>query len=167
MSTLLGRILKLNRSLSHKSVKNNYVLQSTNYSTRELLKEAYCRTKLKCRCKYNCKKINLFNRKNVFNIVYFLAKKLPQDVNPQGVFACNELDLSEVSVYGFDYDYTLAHYKPSLEHLLYNLGRDMLLEKYKVNVNLILYCLNFFYFTFLIYILFLLITCLISKITKV
>lgn len=78
----------------------------------------------------------------MFNIVWFLAKKLPQDVNPQGVFACNELDLSEVSVYGFDYDYTLAHYKPTLEHLLYNLGRDMLLEKYKVDVNLNLYCLK-------------------------
>lgn len=65
----------------------------------------------------------------------FLAKKLPQDVNPQGVFACNELDLSEVQVYGFDYDYTLAHYKPTLEHLLYNLGRDILLEKYKVRYN--------------------------------
>lgn len=62
----------------------------------------------------------------------FLAKKLPQDVNPRGVFACNELDLSEVKVYGFDYDYTLAHYKPSLEHLLYNLGREVLLEKYNV-----------------------------------
>lgn len=62
----------------------------------------------------------------------FVAKKLPNDVNPRGVFACNELDLSEVKVYGFDYDYTLAHYKPSLEHLLYNLGRDTLLEKYKV-----------------------------------
>lgn len=60
------------------------------------------------------------------------AKKLPQDVNPRGVFACNELDLSEVKVYGFDYDYTLAHYKPTLEHLLYNLGREVLLEKYKV-----------------------------------
>lgn len=64
--------------------------------------------------------------------VNFLAKKLPNDVNPRGVFACNELDLTEVKVYGFDYDYTLAHYKPSLEHLLYNLGRDTLLEKYKV-----------------------------------
>lgn len=156
MSTLLGRILKLNRSLSHKSVKINYVLQSTNYSTRELLKEAYCRTKLKCRCKYNCKKKkNIFKSENVFNIVCFLAKKLPQDVNPQGVFACNELDLSEVSVYGFDYDYTLAHYKPSLEHLLYNLGRDMLLEKYKVNVNFNLYCLNIFLFhLFYLYIIF-------------
>lgn len=55
-------------------------------------------------------------------------------MNPRGVFACNELDLSEVKVYGFDYDYTLAHYKPSLEHLLYNLGREILLEKYKVGM---------------------------------
>ncbi|CAH2102437.1 unnamed protein product [Euphydryas editha] len=107
-NTFIGRILKISRSLSHKNFKSNYILQSTNYSTRELLKETYCRTKLKCR-----------------------SKKLPQDVNPRGVFACNELDLSEVKVYGFDYDYTLAHYKPTLEHLLYNLGRNMLLEKYK------------------------------------
>lgn len=61
----------------------------------------------------------------------FRSKKLPKDVNPHGVFACNELDLKEVDVYGFDYDYTLACYKPSLHYLLYNLGRDMLIEKYK------------------------------------
>lgn len=72
----------------------------------------------------------------IFNISFLvIAKKLPQDVNPKGVFACNELDLSEVKVYGFDYDYTLAHYKPSLEHLLYNLGREILLEKYKVCIG--------------------------------
>ncbi|XP_011504447.1 PREDICTED: 5'-nucleotidase domain-containing protein 3 [Ceratosolen solmsi marchali] len=59
------------------------------------------------------------------------SKKLPQDVNPRGVFACNELDLREVQVYGFDYDYTLACYKPSMDYLLYNLGRDMLIKKYK------------------------------------
>lgn len=63
---------------------------------------------------------------------HVLAKKLPQDVNPKAVFACNELDLKEVKVYGFDYDYTLACYKPSLEHLLYNLGRQTLIEQYKV-----------------------------------
>lgn len=71
-------------------------------------------------------------------MLYFSAKKLPQDVNPRGVFACNELDLSEVKVYGFDYDYTLAHYKPSMEHLLYNLGREYLLEKYNVSLFLII-----------------------------
>ncbi|XP_077296560.1 5' nucleotidase C [Arctopsyche grandis] len=79
-----------------------------NAVTRDLLHSAYSRTKLKCR-----------------------SKKLPQDVNPQGVFACNELDLEEVNVYGFDYDYTLADYKESLDYLLYNLGRDTLVQKYK------------------------------------
>lgn len=53
-------------------------------------------------------------------------------MNPKGVFACNELDLKEVQVYGFDYDYTLACYKPSMDYLLYSLGRDMLIQKYKV-----------------------------------
>lgn len=61
----------------------------------------------------------------------FQSKKLPKDVNAHGVFACNELDLSEVDVYGFDYDYTLACYKPCLHDLLYNLGRDMLIKKLK------------------------------------
>nr|CAH7721784.1 unnamed protein product [Callosobruchus chinensis] len=59
------------------------------------------------------------------------SKKLPKDVNPKAVFACNELDLKEVKVYGFDYDYTLACYKPSLDYLLYNLGRQTLIEQYK------------------------------------
>lgn len=72
------------------------------------LAEAYVRTKGKCK-----------------------SKKLPQDVNVKAVFACNELDLKEVKVYGFDYDYTLACYKPSLDFLLYNLGRQILIEKYK------------------------------------
>lgn len=61
-----------------------------------------------------------------------IAKKLPKDVNLNSVFACNELDLKEVEVYGFDYDYTLACYKPSLNYLLYNLGQNQLIEKYKV-----------------------------------
>lgn len=70
----------------------------------------------------------------IFYDFTILAKKLPQDVNPKGVFACNELDLKEVQVYGFDYDYTLACYKSSLDYLLYNLGRDMLIKKYKVSL---------------------------------
>jgi len=61
----------------------------------------------------------------------FSAKKLPADVHPDAVFACNELDLSEVQVYGFDYDYTLACYKPILEDLLYNLAREMLVKRFR------------------------------------
>lgn len=63
------------------------------------------------------------------------AKKLPRDVKPEAVFACNELDLSEVEVYGFDYDYTLACYKSSLDDLLYDLGKDNLIKKFKVMIT--------------------------------
>lgn len=62
----------------------------------------------------------------------FSAKKLPKDVNQTAVFACNELDLKEIQVYGFDYDYTLACYKKSLHYLLYDLARNVLIDKYKV-----------------------------------
>lgn len=41
-----------------------------------------------------------------YTLNLFLAKKLPKNVNLKGVFAANELDLEEVNVYGFDYDYT-------------------------------------------------------------
>lgn len=58
---------------------------------------------------------------------------MPKDVEKNAVFACNELDLSEIEVYGFDYDYTLACYKQSLHYLLYDLGCNMLIEKYKVS----------------------------------
>ncbi len=60
-----------------------------------------------------------------------LGKKLPPDVEVDGVFTTNELDLREVKVYGFDYDYTLACYKESVDHLIYNLGRDTLVHKLK------------------------------------
>ncbi|KAJ9593389.1 hypothetical protein L9F63_015093 [Diploptera punctata] len=76
--------------------------------SRQSLQDAYLKTKQKCK-----------------------SKKLPPDVNKNAVFSCNELDLKEVNVYGFDYDYTLAHYKPSMDFLLYKLGRDTLIEKYK------------------------------------
>ncbi|XP_076356800.1 5'-nucleotidase domain-containing protein 3-like isoform X1 [Tachypleus tridentatus] len=55
----------------------------------------------------------------------------PLDVDPHGVFANNELDLGDIEVYGFDYDYTLAVYKESLHYLIYDLGRDWLLNKFK------------------------------------
>lgn len=49
-SSLVGSIKKINRNLFNK-IETCHVLLHKNYSTRELLKEAYCRTKLKCRCK--------------------------------------------------------------------------------------------------------------------
>ncbi|XP_022915080.1 5'-nucleotidase domain-containing protein 3 isoform X1 [Onthophagus taurus] len=82
--------------------------QQTRSSSIQHLEEKYRQTKALCR-----------------------SKKLPKDVNRTGVFACNELDLKEVNIYGFDYDYTLALYKPTMDYLLYNLGRQILIEHYK------------------------------------
>lgn len=53
------------------------------------------------------------------------------------MFACNELNLDEIKVYGFDYDYTLACYKQSLNYLLYNLGRQQLVERYKYPADIL------------------------------
>lgn len=44
-------------------------------------------------------------------LLLYSAKKLPKSVNIKGVFAANELDLDEVNVYGFDYDYTWVKVK--------------------------------------------------------
>lgn len=61
----------------------------------------------------------------------FESEILPPDVNPSRVFACAGLDLSKFEVYGFDYDYTLACYKDSLHYLIYHLGREVLITKFK------------------------------------
>lgn len=53
------------------------------------------------------------------------------DVNLNSVYANNEICLDDIEVYGFDYDYTLATYKQDLHHVLYDLGRDALVTKYK------------------------------------
>lgn len=54
-------------------------------------------------------------------------------MNPKSVFTYNELDLKEAQVYGFDYDYTLTCYKPSMDNLLYSHERDMRIQKYKID----------------------------------
>ena len=68
----------------------------------------------------------------VYNQSFLVAQILPADSNPTAVFSNNELNLQEIDVYGFDYDYTLASYKESLNYLLYNLGRDALIKSRKV-----------------------------------
>ena len=51
-----------------------------------------------------------------------------EGINPKGIFANNLLRLEEVDVYGFDYDYTLALYKKTLDRLIYDLGVKSLVE---------------------------------------
>ncbi|CAI5720658.1 unnamed protein product [Peronospora destructor] len=45
------------------------------------------------------------------------------------VFANNHLRLSGIDVVGFDYDYTLCHYKEKLQHLIFSMARDHMVNK--------------------------------------
>ncbi|XP_071798954.1 5'-nucleotidase domain-containing protein 3-like [Asterias amurensis] len=51
------------------------------------------------------------------------------NVNPKTVFANNEINLSNIDVYGFDYDYTLACYTDHLHYLIYNQAMENLVER--------------------------------------
>ena len=57
-----------------------------------------------------------------------LAKPMPKDRDPLAVYANNELKLSDIDVYGFDYDYTVACYNDTLNQLIYDLGRANLVK---------------------------------------
>lgn len=76
---------------------------------------------------------NFFTKTEILEIYKskFKATYNGGEVDTQGVFANNELDMSEIDIFGFDYDYTLACYKESLHYLIYNLGRDVLINKYQ------------------------------------
>uniref|UniRef100_A0A3B4E529 5'-nucleotidase domain containing 2 n=1 Tax=Pygocentrus nattereri TaxID=42514 RepID=A0A3B4E529_PYGNA len=52
-------------------------------------------------------------------------------LNPSTIYANNEVNLDEVDIYGFDYDYTLALYSNSLNEMIYNKARQFLVEHYK------------------------------------
>ena len=60
------------------------------------------------------------------------ARPLPDDQDPTAVFCNNELDLEDIEVYGFDYDYTLACYTDALHPLIYNLAEHALITDLKV-----------------------------------
>jgi len=57
------------------------------------------------------------------------CKKLPSDVDPGAVFCNDDVNLSDVEVYGFDYDYTLASYKKGVEFLIHDNAQKRLVEE--------------------------------------
>ncbi|VDN18588.1 unnamed protein product [Gongylonema pulchrum] len=68
--------------------------------------------------------------------IYQLTKKavaMPREtrVNPRGVFCNNTLHLKNISIYGFDYDYTLAVYTTAAHKLIYDLSIQRLLKHHK------------------------------------
>ncbi|KAM6960656.1 5'-nucleotidase domain-containing protein 3 [Aplochiton taeniatus] len=52
-------------------------------------------------------------------------------VNPDTIFANNEMSLQDIEIYGFDYDYTLAFYSSNLHTLIFNIARDILINEHR------------------------------------
>jgi hypothetical protein len=57
-------------------------------------------------------------------------------IDEKSVFANNELSLRDIAVYGFDYDYTLAHYTDELNSLIYQMSLEKLIKEYSVSRRL-------------------------------
>uniref|UniRef100_A0A803TJC1 5'-nucleotidase domain containing 3 n=1 Tax=Anolis carolinensis TaxID=28377 RepID=A0A803TJC1_ANOCA len=71
---------------------------------------------------------------------YNEAKKVTKDLvpsimsnllNPDAIFSNNEMSLSDVEIYGFDYDYTLVFYSKHLHTLIFNAARDLLVNEHR------------------------------------
>uniref|UniRef100_A0A8D3BZL6 5'-nucleotidase domain-containing protein 3 n=1 Tax=Scophthalmus maximus TaxID=52904 RepID=A0A8D3BZL6_SCOMX len=52
-------------------------------------------------------------------------------VNPNTIFANNEMSLRDTEIYGFDYDYTLAFYSSHLHTMIFNIARDILITNHR------------------------------------
>uniref|UniRef100_A0A665UUH2 5'-nucleotidase domain containing 3 n=1 Tax=Echeneis naucrates TaxID=173247 RepID=A0A665UUH2_ECHNA len=52
-------------------------------------------------------------------------------VDPNTIFANNEMSLRDIEIYGFDYDYTLAFYSSHLHTLIFNIARDILITNHR------------------------------------
>lgn len=57
-------------------------------------------------------------------------KKMPK-MNPEGIYVNKNLRLDNIQVYGFDYDYTLAHYSSNLQSLIYDLAKEHMVNEFR------------------------------------
>nr|XP_033807638.1 5'-nucleotidase domain-containing protein 3 isoform X2 [Geotrypetes seraphini] len=60
-----------------------------------------------------------------------ISSSLSNLLNPDAIFSNNEMSLSDIEIYGFDYDYTLAFYSKDLHTLIFNVARDLLINEYR------------------------------------
>uniref|UniRef100_A0A3B3C013 5'-nucleotidase domain containing 3 n=1 Tax=Oryzias melastigma TaxID=30732 RepID=A0A3B3C013_ORYME len=64
--------------------------------------------------------------------VYNETKRQTQGMlDPDTIFANNEMSLRDIEIYGFDYDYTLAFYSSHLHTLIFNIARDLLISNHR------------------------------------
>ena len=52
------------------------------------------------------------------------------NIGPRALFAVNQLNLHDIHVYGFDYDYTLAQYSDIMQDFIYKEATKILVKKY-------------------------------------
>ncbi|XP_030070514.1 5'-nucleotidase domain-containing protein 3 [Microcaecilia unicolor] len=60
-----------------------------------------------------------------------IPSNLSNLLNPDAIFSNNEMSLSDIEIYGFDYDYTLAFYSKDLHTLIFNTARDRLIKEHR------------------------------------
>nr|XP_023895700.1 5'-nucleotidase domain-containing protein DDB_G0275467 isoform X1 [Quercus suber]POE57063.1 5'-nucleotidase domain-containing protein [Quercus suber] len=63
-----------------------------------------------------------------FHKVPKVLKGMPK-MNPKGIYVNKNLRLDNIQVYGFDYDYTLAHYSANLQSLIYDLAKEHMVNE--------------------------------------
>lgn len=75
--------------------------------------------------------------RHIYRAAKETAKRLPANlrIDPRGVFCNNALNLKDITVYGFDYDYTLAVYTRAINKLIYDLSVERLIEHFKVSIE--------------------------------
>uniref|UniRef100_A0A8C5DZ41 5'-nucleotidase domain containing 2 n=1 Tax=Gouania willdenowi TaxID=441366 RepID=A0A8C5DZ41_GOUWI len=54
-----------------------------------------------------------------------------KSLNSSAIYANNEVNLAEVDIYGFDYDYTLALYSNTLNKMIFDKAKTFLIEHFK------------------------------------
>uniref|UniRef100_A0A3Q2YWP1 5'-nucleotidase domain containing 3 n=1 Tax=Hippocampus comes TaxID=109280 RepID=A0A3Q2YWP1_HIPCM len=64
-------------------------------------------------------------------LCYAMPSVSSVSVDPDSIFANNEMSLRDTEVYGFDYDYTLAFYSSHLHTLIFDIARDILISKHR------------------------------------
>ncbi|XP_050233677.1 uncharacterized protein LOC126682140 [Mercurialis annua] len=62
-------------------------------------------------------------------------------MNPEGIYVNKNVRLDTIQVYGFDYDYTLAHYSSHLQNLIYDLAKEHMVNEFRYPEI----CINFQY----------------------
>ncbi|XP_075712785.1 5'-nucleotidase domain-containing protein 3 [Rhinoderma darwinii] len=67
-------------------------------------------------------------RRNINEIIPSISSNM---LNPNAIFSNNEMNLENIEIYGFDYDYTLAFYSKDLHSLIFNTARDLLINEHR------------------------------------